>query len=235
MKKILLLTTGGTIASENEGDGLRPGISSEGLPDAVPGLRRRFDITTVDLLNLDSSNIQPEEWQTIAQAAFRALPDYDGIVITHGTDTMAYTASMLSYMLKNVTKPVILTGSQMPIDRLLSDARGNLAAAFAEYRPRLLALAEKRLNPILLKRMSAEDVLSEAYANAARRLSYFAAHGDVPIYYKLRTILMQTLADIGRRHLKAQGRDAYREAESPDPGDKYACATPIDDIAADII
>ena len=87
----------------------------------------------------------------------------------------------------------------------------DLAAAFAENRQRLFALAEKRLNPILLKRMSAEDVLSETYANAARRLDYFAAHDDVPIYYKLRTILIQTIADIERHHLKAQGRDAYKE------------------------
>ena len=87
----------------------------------------------------------------------------------------------------------------------------DLAAAFAENRQRLFALAEKRLNPILLKRMSAEDVLSETYVHAAKRLDYFSAHDDVPIYYKLRTILIQTIADIERHHLKAQGRDAYKE------------------------
>ena len=86
-----------------------------------------------------------------------------------------------------------------------------LAADFAEHRQRLFALAQKRLNPILLKRMSVEDVLSETYVNATKRLDYFAAHGDVPIYYKLRTILLQTICDIERRHLMAQGRDAYRE------------------------
>ena len=90
----------------------------------------------------------------------------------------------------------------------------NLAAAFAEHRQRLKALAEMRLNPVLLKRMSAEDVLSEAYVNAAKRLDYFAARDDVPLYYKLRTILVQTLADVERRHLQAQGRDAYKEVES---------------------
>jgi len=90
----------------------------------------------------------------------------------------------------------------------------NLAAAFAEHRQRLKALAEMRLNPVLLKRMSAEDVLSEAYVNAAKRLDYFAARDDVPLYYKMRTILVQTLADVERRHLQAQGRDAYKEVES---------------------
>jgi RNA polymerase sigma-70 factor (ECF subfamily) len=90
-------------------------------------------------------------------------------------------------------------------------SQDSLAAAFAENRQRLISLAEKRLNPILLKRMSAEDILSETYVNATKRLKYFAAHDDVPIYYKLRTILLQTLADIERRHLQAQGRDAYKE------------------------
>ena len=90
-------------------------------------------------------------------------------------------------------------------------SQDNLAAAFAENRQRLSALTEKRLNPVLLKRMSVEDVLSETYVNAAKRLDYFAAHDDVPVYYKLRTILLQTLADIERRNLKAQGRDVYKE------------------------
>ena len=86
-----------------------------------------------------------------------------------------------------------------------------LAAAFAEHRLRLIALATKKLNPILLKRMREEDVLSETYVNAVKRLDYFAARDDVPIYYKLRTILLQTICDIERRHLQAQGRDAYKE------------------------
>ena len=92
-----------------------------------------------------------------------------------------------------------------------TNTQDNLAAAFAENRQRLSALAEKRLNPILLKRMSVEDVLSETYVNAAKRLDYFAAHDDVPVYYKLRTILLQTITDIERHHLMAQGRDAYKE------------------------
>ena len=87
----------------------------------------------------------------------------------------------------------------------------NLAAAFAENRQRLSALAQKRFNPILLKRMGMEDVLSETYVNAVKRLDYFAAHDDVPIYYKLRTMLIQTISDIERRNLMAQGRDAYKE------------------------
>ena len=112
--------------------------------------------------------------------------------------------------------------------------QGNLAAAFAEHRQRLIALATKKLNPILLKRMGEEDVLSEAYVNAAKRLDYFAARDDVPIYYKLRTILLQTICDIERRHLQAQGRDAYKELRvesgefGVDDGDVYVGELPAD-------
>ena len=113
-------------------------------------------------------------------------------------------------------------------------SQDDLAAAFADNRQRLLALAEKRFNPILLKRLSVEDGLSEAYANAAKRLGYFAAHDDVPVYYKLRTILLQTLADIERRNLKAGARDAYREVESPKSEVQNKESSPFDNIPADI-
>lgn len=109
-----------------------------------------------------------------------------------------------------------------------------LADAFAEHRQRLSALAKKKLNPILLKRMSEEDVLSEAYINAAKKMDYLAAHDDVPVYYKLRTILLQTICDIERRHLQAQGRDAYREVESPKSEVGSEEASPFDNIPADI-
>ena len=112
-------------------------------------------------------------------------------------------------------------------------SQDDLAAAFAENRQRLFALAQKRLNPILLKRMGVEDVLSETYVNAAKRLDYFAAHDDVPVYYKLRTMLLQTLADIERRHLKAQGRDAYKEL-GEDHGGESQNASPFDVLPADI-
>ena len=110
----------------------------------------------------------------------------------------------------------------------------DLAAAFAEHRQRLRAIAEKRLNPILLKRMDYEDVLSETYVNAAKRLEYFAARDDVPVYYKLRTVLLQTLADVERRHLMAQGRDAYREVEEANTEASESGAPVIGNMPADI-
>ena len=115
MKKVLLLATGGTIACTHSEEGLTPGMSGDGILDWMPELREGFAIESRDILNLDSSNIQPEEWQFMAEQVAEALPDYDGIIITHGTDTMAYTASALSYMLQNLSKPVVLTGAQIPI------------------------------------------------------------------------------------------------------------------------
>ena len=89
----------------------------------------------------------------------------------------------------------------------------SLAEAFAEHRARLLSLVERRMNPILLKRLSHEDVMQEVYLAAAKRIAYFEQEQDVPIYFKLRTILLQTLADIERRNLQTAGRDAYKEVE----------------------
>ncbi len=131
MKKILLFTTGGTIASREGGNGLEPDIKPGELLSYMGDLTSRYDIDCRELLNLDSSNIQAEEWRTIARGIFDNIRCYDGIIVTHGTDTMAYTASILSFMLPNLPIPVVLTGSQMPIDNMLTDARNNLYAAFA--------------------------------------------------------------------------------------------------------
>ena len=131
MKSVLLITTGGTIASRAGGSGLAPTIPPAELLRYLDGLTDRYRITTRELLNLDSSNIQADEWILIARTVYRALDGYDGVVITHGTDTMAYTATMLSFMLQGLQKPVVLTGSQMPIEDPLTDARSNMFTAFA--------------------------------------------------------------------------------------------------------
>ena len=131
MKKILLFTTGGTIASKEGKNGLEPEMQADELLSYMGDLASRYDITCKELLSLDSSNIQAEEWKKIAHNVFENINLYDGIVITHGTDTMAYTSSMLSFMLQNLPIPVVLTGSQMPIDNMLTDARNNLYSAFA--------------------------------------------------------------------------------------------------------
>ena len=131
MKHILLLTTGGTIASRPTAEGLAPGLDGEDLARSIPFLTASCTVAVRDILHLDSSNIQPEEWQLIAKAVYAERGDYDGIVITHGTDTMAYTASVLSFMLRGIPIPVVLTGSQLPIEHPLTDALENLRIAFA--------------------------------------------------------------------------------------------------------
>ncbi len=129
--KILVLATGGTIASEAGANGLEPAIGAGGLLPYLVGVAENYEITTKDILHLDSSNIQPEEWVIIARSVYEHHKDYDGIIITHGTDTMAYTASILSYMLRNLPIPVVLTGSQLPMSHPLTDAADNMRYAFA--------------------------------------------------------------------------------------------------------
>jgi len=131
--RYLLLTTGGTITANEGPEGLAPAPSpdDESLRPVLGSLTIHYDISIRSILNLDSSNIQPEEWQLIARSIDAVRHEYDGIVVTHGTDTMAYTAAMLSYMLRNINIPVVLTGSQLPIYHPLSDAYGNLRCAFA--------------------------------------------------------------------------------------------------------
>ena len=136
MKKILLLSTGGTISSVQSNEGLIPSNLNHVL--SYLGVIKDFILDTKELMVLDSTNIQPEEWKIIAKAIYDAQELYDGIVITHGTDTMAYTSSMISFMVQNPKIPVVFTGSQLPIDNEMTDAISNLRSAFK------MALSGKR-------------------------------------------------------------------------------------------
>ena len=131
MKKLLLLTTGGTIASRPTESGLAPELGGQLLASHLTELTASYDLTVRDILHLDSSNIQPEEWQLIARHIHAACGDFDGIIVSHGTDTMAYTASVLSFMLQGLSIPVVLTGAQLPIEHPLTDGIDNLRTAFA--------------------------------------------------------------------------------------------------------
>lgn len=128
-KRILIIATGGTIASRPGDDGLMPSMTIDEIITYLPGIDSQYDITMKDLFSLDSSNIQPEEWVEIANSINENYKDYDGIVVTHGTDTMAYTASILTFILHNIPIPVVITGSQLPISDFLTDATYNLKLA----------------------------------------------------------------------------------------------------------
>lgn len=130
MKKILLIATGGTIASKPSSDGLTPAITSSEILDYVPNAAHFCHIDTIQPFNLDSTNVEPTHWLLIAKCIEDNYSSYDGFVITHGTDTMAYTAAALSYLIQNNKKPIVLTGSQKSIYLRDSDARTNLTDAF---------------------------------------------------------------------------------------------------------
>ena len=139
MKKILLIATGGTIASRETEHGLRPALSADDLRAAM-GVKDAA-VETLDLLSLDSTNIAPPHWEQIARcvADYRHAPD--GIIISHGTDTMAYTANLFALSLQGLAKPVILTGSQWPYDAANSDAPRNLATAVSAFSLKLKQVA----------------------------------------------------------------------------------------------
>ena len=129
-KHILLLTTGGTIACRPGEEGLEP-QNADILQRQIQELRSYYHITVQDVMCLDSSNMRPEDWQYIARQIFENKDHYDGIVVSHGTDTMAYTASAVTFMLPGLDKCVVFTGSQLPLEDTLSDAPDNLRTAFA--------------------------------------------------------------------------------------------------------
>lgn len=130
MKKILLITTGGTIASIQTNDGLVPGLQGEQLINYIPIIKEMCDVTIKSLFNLDSTNIYYKHWLKIAETIKEEYDNYDGFIICHGTDTMSYTASALSYLIQNSKKPIVLTGAQKPINLEISDAKTNLLDSF---------------------------------------------------------------------------------------------------------
>lgn len=129
MQRILILTTGGTISSVSTQDGLVPKDAHQVLKEILE--EKNTIVDSECILVLDSSNIQPEEWKIIAGKIYENLSKYDGIIVTHGTDTMAYTASMITFMVQNPNIPIVFTGSQLPISHPLTDAVDNLHCAFA--------------------------------------------------------------------------------------------------------
>jgi L-asparaginase len=142
-RRVLIIHTGGTLGMQSP-DRTRLDLGDDGhlqrLIERVPELAEIADIDLVAPWNLDSSDIGPDEWVRLAEMMVRqggvgersgdgSLKGYDGIVVIHGTDTMAYTASAISYMMDNLDRPIVFTGSQRPLEAWRSDARANLAAA----------------------------------------------------------------------------------------------------------
>lgn len=134
MKKrtVLLIYTGGTIGMIKEKEtGVLVPFNFDDLLKRMPEINQLdCDIETFTLRNpIDSSNIQPSDWLSLGERIEAFYEDYDGFVILHGTDTMSYTSSALSFLLENLDKPVIFTGSQLPISDFRTDAKENLITA----------------------------------------------------------------------------------------------------------
>ena len=130
-KKILLIGTGGTIASEMGDSGLTPELTSSQLLRYIPDISGICQVECEQLFSLDSTNLQPKHWVRVAEAIRARYDDYDGFVVSHGTDTRAYTAAALSYLVQDSPKPIVLTGAQKPIGFETTDSKQNLRDAFA--------------------------------------------------------------------------------------------------------
>ena len=130
MKRILTIGTGGTIASELGMDGLSPELEADQLLRHVPQVHSICDVDCVQLFGIDSTNMSPQHWLKLAACIEENYGRYDGFVITHGTDTMAYTAAALSYLIQDSPKPIVLTGAQKPIGSDNTDSKINLVDSF---------------------------------------------------------------------------------------------------------
>ncbi|MGB0887679.1 MAG: asparaginase [Vicingaceae bacterium] len=132
MNSILIIYTGGTIGMvRDEKSGALKAFNFDSLINEIPEIKKLKCKIEAKSFNepIDSSNMQPSDWLTIAQIIFDNYSNHDGFVVLHGSDTMAYTASALSFLLENLSKPVILTGSQLPIGEVRTDAKENLLTA----------------------------------------------------------------------------------------------------------
>ena len=126
MQKILMLFTGGTIASLKTEKGLEPVLNAQQILSYLPDMDPGIGIDSVQVCNIDSTNMNYHYWIKLVEAIEENYDRYDGFVICHGTDTMAYTAAALSYLIQNSSKPIVLTGSQQPIQMEITDAKKNL-------------------------------------------------------------------------------------------------------------
>ena len=129
MKRILIIGTGGTIASIKHSQGLRPEIEISELIRMSSIPQDKCYLEGITIMNIDSTNMTPDRWISIATCIKENYSQFDGFVITHGTDTMAYTGAALTYIFCNLCKPVIITGSQYPITETYTDAIQNLTDA----------------------------------------------------------------------------------------------------------
>ncbi len=126
MKRVLVVATGGTIASLPDAGGLTPKLTGKELVARMPEVGGLCHLDVTQPMNIDSTNMRPRDWMRIRDEIVDAYDRYDAFVVLHGTDTMAYTAAALSYLIQGSPKPIVLTGSQQPMANPFTDAKLNL-------------------------------------------------------------------------------------------------------------
>lgn len=229
MKRILLLATGGTIASKESGEGLSPAITSEEILGYVPSLGELCQIDAIQLMNLDSTNVGPGHWLEMAGAIRRYYREYDGFVFTHGTDTMAYTAAALSYLIQDSPKPIVITGSQKSIALNDTDARRNLYNSFLYAVDRdshdvslvfdgrvILGTRARKERSKSFNAFSSVDYPERAVIRDGRLIRYLAprpyAYGAEPTFYdrlEEKVLLLTLIPGMGAEALELL-KDSYR-------------------------
>ncbi len=187
IKRILILYTGGTVGMVPSDAGYVPSAGfderfRQQLADSTAQLPE-FDIIEFDDL-IDSSNLQTSDWNFIAQKINHYWQEYDGFVVLHGTDTMAYTASALSFMLQGLDRPVVVTGSQIPLVQPRSDALSNVVTSIMLAANQTLCEVVIYFDGKLLRGNRASKVHSTSF-NAFDSPD-FPALGDIGIYFQLR-------------------------------------------------
>lgn len=130
MKHVLFIATGGTLACRQSENGLSPALTGEQLLQYIPEISNLFTVAVHNLYGIDSTDLTTAHRTQLAELVYKEYPNYDGFIISHGTDTLSYTAALLYHMLPHMDKPVILTGAQKPIGVPESDAERNLLDAF---------------------------------------------------------------------------------------------------------
>lgn len=229
MRRILMLATGGTIASKESGHGLSPAITSEEILGYVPAVGELCQVEAIQLMNLDSTNIGPSHWLEMAAAIRENYEDYDGFVLTHGTDTMAYTAAALSYLIQDSPKPIVITGSQKSICLHDTDARMNLYNSFLYAADRdshdvslvfdgrvILGTRARKERTKSYNAFSCVDYPEVAVIRDGRLIRYLASaaytYGAEPVFYdKLeeRVLLLTLIPGMGAEGLR-QLKDSYQ-------------------------
>ena len=212
-QRLLFITTGGTIASVRTAQGLKPVLTSEELLAHLPELQQLCCPETLNLCSIDSTDLGPEHWLMMAKAVQENYALYDGFIICHGTDTLAYSAAALSYLVQNADKPIILTGAQQPISNEITDAKKNL-------RDSVICALDPGSRGVMV--VFGGHVIAGTRAKKNKTISYDAFAEELGDYDKTHKILILTTqvtyegSDVGIYEVGKRVKNRFRFLEAHD-------------------